>query len=98
LAFTPLEGWTITEKDSFIEAFFSYGPGGHPFDLVQAQPPESLFEAGRTYAYEGGVGNGAFAWVQAVPQPPTLILCLAAFTAWLVVRIRKNSRVTMNQA
>jgi hypothetical protein len=78
-------GWDVGSGGGFRSAFFQFSPDGMPLDFVRAQPPASLFETGRTYAYTLGSGNGAYA-IETVPEPGTLLTVAGALVLWLVFR------------
>jgi hypothetical protein len=68
---TPLSGWSITTTASTVEAFFAFGPGGQPFDVVRIQPDSSLLTPGHSYLYGSGSDIGAYVVVSSVPEPST---------------------------
>jgi hypothetical protein len=74
---TPLSGWTLTTTSDTVEAFFSFGADGQPYDDVMVRPPDSLFTLNHMYTYDVGASNGLFDVVTTtVPEPATLTLVL----------------------
>src|SRR5262249_2682705 len=51
---TPQSDWTVTTTSDTIVAFFPFGSGGQPFDVVMARAPDSLFVDGDNYRYDSG--------------------------------------------
>ena len=68
-----LSGWSVTTTPERVEATYTFGAEGLPFDLVVVRPPSSLFRPGHDYAYHAGAGGGAVA-IASVPEPATLAL------------------------
>jgi hypothetical protein len=79
-------GWTVSTLSDRVEAFFPFGPDGMPFDSFEAAPPFSLFQAGHSYTYNIGDGDGIYEQILGVPEPANIFL--AAIGALMIVLIR----------
>jgi hypothetical protein len=81
----PASAWTIEQNSGLLEARFSFGAEGMPWNLVQFTIPQGLLSEGHAYTYGFGAEEGVWQ-VHVAPEPSTAVLGLGLLCCALLRR------------